>query len=146
MVFHGSQRRVELFSTGEGHSESDVSLFLPDEQVAFIGDLGFFSTQPFLPYGQLEAWRKHLIYFEQTEFKTFVPGHGTIGTKEDLALQRRYFDVLEQQVSAVIAAGGSQEDALKIELPAPFNSWLVGGMGRFESNVNYLVAKQSEEA
>lgn len=146
LIFHGSQRRVELLSTGAGHSDSDVSLLLPEEQIAFIGDLGFFNTQPFLPYGQLEAWRKHLIYFEQTDFKTFVPGHGTIGTKKDLALQRRYFDVLEQQVSAVIAAGGTQEDALKIELPAPFDSWLEGGMGRFEANVNYLVAALSIEA
>ena len=144
-VFHGSQQRVELFSTGEGHSESDISLLLPEEQIAFIGDLGFFNTQPFLPYGQLEAWKKHLVFFEQTDFNTFVPGHGTIGTKEDLALQRRYFDVLEQQVSAVIAAGGTQEDALKIELPAPFDSWLVGGMGRFEANVNYMVATLSVE-
>jgi glyoxylase-like metal-dependent hydrolase (beta-lactamase superfamily II) len=138
LIFHGSQRRVELLSTGEGHSESDISLLLPEERIAFIGDLGFFSTQPFMPYGQLQAWKEHLISFEQTEFKTFVPGHGSIGTKEDLALQRHYFEVLEQQVTAVIAAGGSQQEALKLELPAPFDRWMDGGMGRFEANVSFM--------
>ena len=109
------------------------------------GDLGFFGTQPFMPYGRLEAWKKHLLFFEASDFETFVPGHGRIGTKEDLALQRRYFEVLEQQVSAVIQAGGTPEEALKIELPAPFDTWLAGGMGRFEANINYMYAKLSEE-
>ncbi len=146
LIFHGSQRWVELRATGEGHSESDIVLLLPDEGIAFIGDLGFFGTQPFMPYGRLEAWKKHLQFFEASDFETFVPGHGKIGTKEDLALQRRYFEVLEQQVSAVIQAGGTIEDALKIELPAPFDTWLEGGMARFEANVNYMVTKLSAEA
>ena len=145
-VFHGSQRWVELRALGEGHSESDVVLLLPEDGIAFIGDLGFFSTQPFLPYGQLGTWKKHLLFFEASDFKTFVPGHGTIGTKADLALQRRYFEVLEQQVAAVIQAGGSAQDALKIDLPAPFDAWLAGGMGRFEANVNYMYTKLSAEA
>jgi glyoxylase-like metal-dependent hydrolase (beta-lactamase superfamily II) len=145
LIFHGSQRWVELRSTGEGHSESDVVLLLPEEGIAFIGDLGFFGTQPFLPYSQLEAWKKHLLFFEGSDYETFVPGHGKLGTKEDLALQRRYFEVLEQQVSAVLQAGGTPEDALKIELPEPFDTWLAGGMGRFEANVNFMVAKLTEE-
>lgn len=99
-----------------------------------------------MPYSQPEAWIKHLEMFDQCKYETFVPGHGRIGTKEDLALQRRYFDVLEAQVSAVKAAGGIQEDAMKIELPAPFDSWLYGGMGRFEANVNFLYERLSSEA
>jgi len=145
LVFYGSQRKVELFSTGVGHSESDISLLLPDEKIAFIGDLGFFSTQPFLPYSQPEAWIKHMEMFGQTNYETYVPGHGTIGTNEDLALQRRYLDDLNDQVGAVIAAGGTREDALKIDLPAPFNGWLHGGMGRFEANVNFLYDLLSEK-
>jgi len=146
MGFYGTQRCVELFSTGEGHSESDISLLLPDDGIAFIGDLGFFGTQPFLPYSQPEAWKKHLEMFDQSKYETFVPGHGRIGTKEDLTLQRRYIDVLEDQVSAVKAAGGTQGDAMKIELPAPFDSWLYGGMGRFEANVNFTYERLSSEA
>ena len=143
MVFYGPQRKVELFSTGEGHSESDISLLLPDDRIAFMGDLGFFDTQPFLPYSQPEAWIKHVETFEQTKYETFIPGHGRIGTKEDLALQRRYITGLKDQVSAVIAAGGTQEEALKIELPAPFDRWLYGDMGRFEANVNFLFERLS---
>jgi len=146
IVFYGTQREVELFSTGEGHSESDISLLLPDDRIAFIGDLGFFSTQPFLPYSQPEAWITHLESFEQTDYEIYVPGHGKLGTKDDLALQRRYFEVLEDLVSAVVTSGGPQEDALKIDLPAPFDSWLHGGMGRFEANVNFVYERLSKEA
>ena len=143
MVFYGTQRKVELFSTGEGHSESDISLLLPDDRIAFMGDLGFFDTQPFLPYSQPEAWIKHLEMFEQSKYETFIPGHGRMGTKEDLALQRDYINGLKDQVSAVIAAGGTRDEALKIELPAPFDGWLYGGMGRFEANVNFLFERLS---
>jgi len=113
---------------------------------AGIIDLGFFSTLPFLPYSQPEAWITHLESFEQTDYETFIPGHSKLGAKDDLALQRSYFEVLEDLVSAVVTSGGSQEDALKIDLPEPFDSWLYGGMGRFEANVNFLYERLSKEA
>jgi hypothetical protein len=35
----------------------------------------------------------------------------------------------------VIKTGGAVEDALQQLLPAPFDAWLMGRMGRFEANV-----------
>ena len=72
---------------------------------AGIIDLGFFSTLPFLPYSQPEAWITHLESFEQADCGTFVPGPGKLGTKDDLALQRSYYEVLEDLVSAVVTSG-----------------------------------------
>jgi hypothetical protein len=58
-----------------------------------------------------------------------------LGTKTDLALQKRYIQVLDELVARVIQAGGAAEDALQQPLPSPFDVWLTGGMNRFEANV-----------
>ena len=39
LAFHGTERSVELIAFVGGHSESDVVLFLPQEGIAFMGDL-----------------------------------------------------------------------------------------------------------
>ena len=64
-----------------------------------------------------------------------MPGHGPLGTKADIALQKQYIQVLDELVARVIQAGGAVEDALQQPLPAPFDAWLMGGMNRFEANV-----------
>ena len=70
-----------------------------------------------------------------------VPGHGPVGSKEDIALQLKYFDVLEDLVGEVAQRGGSFEEATQVTLPEPFEKWLIGGMERFKVNVGYLFVR-----
>ena len=90
LIFHGTQRRAELRSEGKGHTDSDAYLVLPDERVMFMGDLGFFDSQPFLVYADPEAWKTQMQHMEQSSIKTFVPGHGPPGKARDLRLQSAY--------------------------------------------------------
>ncbi len=135
LIFHGTRRTAELITQGKGHTESDCYLLLRADKVAFIGDLGFFASQPFMVYCDPQAWIAQLDGMERWEVETFVPGHGPLGTKGDIALQRRYIQVLDELVMRVINAGGSVDDALQQPLPAPFDAWLMGGMNRWEANV-----------
>jgi cyclase len=50
VTFQGSKRNAELRSLGRGHSEDDAVLFLPQDSIAFIGDIGFFDDQPFFGF------------------------------------------------------------------------------------------------
>ena len=139
ITFQGSKRVANLLSLGRGHSENDAALLLVQDQIAFIGDIGFFDTQPFLGFCDIDLYRKQLGYFQNSEFQLLVPGHGPVGNKENhIALQLEYMDVLEGLVGKVVQAGGSLEKALQITLPSPFDEWLIGGMGRFNANVQYL--------
>ncbi len=56
LVFHGTCRVAELITQGKGHTDSDCYLVLPADKVAFIGDLGFFASQPFMVYCDPQAW------------------------------------------------------------------------------------------
>ena len=145
LIFHGSQRSAELRTSGEGHTISDCYLILPEEKIVFMGDLGFFQCQPFMAFCNPEAWQAQLEGFEGSHFELFVPGHGPLGTKADLALQKRYITVLEGMVGRIVKEGGSVEDALQISLPEPFDAWLSGGMTRFEANVRSSYERLSGE-
>lgn len=135
LIFHGSQRSAELRTSGKGHTVSDCYLILPAESIVFMGDLGFFQCQPFMAYCNPAAWQAQLDGFEGSELEIFVPGHGPLGTKADIALQKRYITVLEEMVGRIVKEGGSVEEALQISLPEPFDAWLSRGMARFEANV-----------
>jgi cyclase len=141
VTFEGSQRRAELRSLGRGHSEEDVVLLLPDDGVAFIGDVGFFACQPFLGYCDIDLYREQLLFFQRSGWQVLVPGHGPVGNRDDVALQLEYLDFMEESVDAVAKRGGSFAEALQITLPEPFSGWLMGGMRRFEVNVRYLFAR-----
>lgn len=143
--FQGSKRSAELRSLGRGHSEDDAVLLLPGDGIAFIGDIGFFATQPFLGYCDMDLYRKQLLYFLDSDFEILVPGHGPVGGRDDIALQLQYFDVMDDLVGQVARRGGSFKEALQITLPEPFDAWLMGGMARFEVNVRYLFERLGGE-
>jgi glyoxylase-like metal-dependent hydrolase (beta-lactamase superfamily II) len=135
LVFHGAQRRVELVEVAPGHTADDIYLLLPEEGIVFMGDLGFFQCQPFTVWADPVAWVAHLEEMEGSSNEVFVPGHGPLGDKSDLALQRRYILALEALVSEAIGEGLSAEETMAKTLPSPFDAWLEEGMARWEANV-----------
>ena len=141
IVFHGMTRTVELIATGSGHTLSDCVLRLPEDRTAFIGDLGFFQSQPFMAYGFPLDWSALLDEMADWKVKAFVPGHGPVGNKTDLALVAKYIRALEELVQRVVNEGGTIKDALAQTLPAPFDSWQTKGK-RFEANIRSSFKRQ----
>jgi cyclase len=138
VMFKGTSRTTEVRSLGRGHSDDDAVLLLPEDGIAFMGDIGFFGTQPFLGFCDIDLYRRQLLFFQSSDYEVLVPGHGPVGGKNDIALELGYFDVMQDLVERVVQRGGSFEEAMRIRLPAPFDEWLLGGMRRFEINVRYL--------
>jgi glyoxylase-like metal-dependent hydrolase (beta-lactamase superfamily II) len=138
VVFKGSTKEVEFRSLGRGHSEEDAVLPLPQEGIAFIGDIGFFNCQPFFGFCDIDLYREQVRYFLDSDFEVLVPGHGPVGGKDDLVLQLDYMDRMEELVGNIIQINGTFEDAMQVEPSEPFDQWLYGGMGRLEANVRYL--------
>jgi cyclase len=139
VILQGSKRRVKILSLGRGHSQDDTILVLPEEKIAFIGDIGFFDCQPYMGSCDLDSYRQQLDFIQTSDLKILVPGHGPVGNIEnDISAQLKYLDLMEDLVGKVATAGGSIDEAMKIKLPEPFDGWLKGGMSRFETNVRYL--------
>lgn len=138
LTFHGTRRTAELVLVEPGHTTSDAFLHLGDDRIVFMGDLGFFQSQPFMAYCDPQAWMAQCTVMEKMEVDRFVPGHGPLGTREDVALQRKYIATLLDILRRVIEAGGTADDALAEPLPPPFDAWLHGSMARWESNVQSM--------
>ncbi len=141
----GSKRLVDLNSFGAGHSSDDIVVQIAEEGIAFIGDIGFFNLQPYMGVCNLDHWREQLNELSESSFRSFVPGHGILGGKEEIRTQLRFFDVMEELIDQVVQKSGSIEEAMQIRLPEPFAGWLMGSMGRFEVNVRYLYKKLGGE-
>lgn len=136
VVFHGPMRKVVLYTPGAGHTESDAILALPADSVAFIGDLGFFHTHPYLGDSTPEKWVANLEALATGEIGAFVPGHGPVGTKEDLIALKNYIRALEKLAAEVVESGCSEEDAVRQPLPDFAENW--AGFGRFERSMRFL--------
>jgi cyclase len=106
LVIHGAQRTAEVHVVAPAHTASDAYLLLPHDRILFMGDLGFFQCQPFMAFCDPEAWMAWLVQAEQLDVNHFVPGHGPLGTRTDLALQRRYIAELQGLVVQAVGRTG----------------------------------------
>ncbi|MCP4416616.1 MAG: MBL fold metallo-hydrolase [Chloroflexi bacterium] len=145
LVFQGTQRTAELVTWGGGHTNSDAMIFLPKEKIVFTADICFFHCQPYMGSGHPEKWITQLKRLAATEYKTFVPGHGPVGSREDIQLLLNYFQWLEEGISQALQIGESIEAFLTRSMPAPFAAWSPGGLPA-EGNVRMMFERLGGKA
>ena len=139
----GTERTIELRVVEPGHTPSDVYLMLPAEKIAFLGDLAFFQSHPFLPSSDPQGWSKALADIGRMDFNVIVPGHGPSGTAADLLLVKQYLTSLTEMASCIVNDGGSEEEAARLAIPEPFDTW-IDGMSRFDVNMRFLYGRLSK--
>ncbi|HYF75480.1 MAG TPA: MBL fold metallo-hydrolase [Candidatus Nitrosocosmicus sp.] len=131
----GTSRKVLLIET-EGHTGSDIMLYLPEEKIAFTGDLLFTGTHPWLGAGDPEQWINTLHGLQNYELQLLLPGHGYAGRTSDVTLLEEYIRMIE--AIAVKVAGGEYkaEDLGEEMLKAPFKDWKGN---KFLPNVKFYI-------
>jgi len=144
IVFHGTRRSAELVVTGKGHTGSDCILNLPQDRVTFIGDIGFFQSQPFMANCSPSEWIAILEDMATWDMEIFVPGHGPLGSKADLTLEVRFIQTLEDLVRQAVQDGCSVAEVLGKTLPPPFDAWQADRPHRFETNVRSSFKRHSD--
>ncbi len=123
LVFHGSKRSAELLCYGGGHTDSDAFLVLPNEKLAFMGDLLFVQSHLWIGDGHPEEWLRILGRMPEVGLQTVVPGHGPIGTPEDFQAEVDYIKMLEQIVARALKSGKSAEEAQATPIPEAYANW-----------------------
>jgi cyclase len=121
--FYGTRRRAELLTYGGGHSQSDSFLWLPDDGVAFLADLLFVGSHPWLRGGDAEEWDRILRQIETLKIIRAVPGHGPVGTLEDAGRVRQYLADLRQIAENAAKEKLSLETTLQTPIPAAYTNW-----------------------
>jgi glyoxylase-like metal-dependent hydrolase (beta-lactamase superfamily II) len=145
LTIHGTKRTVELLPLA-GHTASDVILYLPEEKIAFMGDLLFVNMHPYLASGSPEQWKQSLAEIEALGVQTVIPGHGPVGRSADLSAMSQYIQSLESIVVNMIKFGKSVEQASFELAPPPFETWLSPD-NFFVANLKFLyeLAAQGKE-
>ena len=116
-LYLGSREiRVRTFP---GHPGGDSVVVIPDAKVVFAGDLFWRNTLPNL----VDASTKPLIDTLDTLAKneadaTFVPGHGDVGTAQDVQAFRGYLVTLRTLVADAQAQGKTGDALAETVLPA----------------------------
>jgi glyoxylase-like metal-dependent hydrolase (beta-lactamase superfamily II) len=127
--------RFTAWDFGPGESASETVWLLGDGDDAFVGDLAFHGTHPYLADGRTDAWLRALDRAEEAlaGVRTLYLGHGPPSVPAVLAEQRRYL-LMAREAIAHVASGRAQlteDDATRVArlmerfLPGAPLSWLV---------------------
>lgn len=139
LTLHGTARRLEVRVTGIGHTTSDAVAFLPDDRIAFPGDLVFVQRHPYLPDGQPEGWKQALRTIAGWQPLRVVPGHGPVSGPESVATMLGYIEALEQLAAQGRAAGASPEAVVGTPVPAPYADWFFRMF--YSANLGFLATR-----
>ncbi len=125
LTFHGSSRSAELIAFGGGHTQSDAVLFLPQERIAFMGDLLFVRCHPFLGGSDPECLLQALHHVSGLAPQVAVPGHGPVGSADSLDVMAQYVRTLNDLARGLVRAGKPEEAIGEIAIPEPYRDWLI---------------------
>lgn len=141
-------RRVELRYFGRGHTEGDIGIWLPAEQVLFAGDLVEARAAPYCGDAYLTDWSgTTLDRLQALPAQAVVGGRGpavrgeAVGAAVDET--RAYLRTLLEAVRGVVAGEGTLEDAFGAAddaLRPRFGDWWI-----FEHVLPFNVARAYDE-
>ncbi len=119
-------RRVEV-RVFPGHTGGDSVVFVPDAQVVFTGDLFWNHMLPNLIDASTAPMLETLNSLTgELGSSAFVPGHGEVGTAQDVRDFRGYITNLRELIIQARTAGKSGDalvDVVLPELKAKYGQW-----------------------
>ncbi len=85
---------------GPSHTPEDLSIFLADEKVLFVGDLVFRNRIPFVGQANSQHWISALDSLLRFDAMVIVPGHGPVSNnaKKDMLQTRNYLSFLRSSM------------------------------------------------
>jgi glyoxylase-like metal-dependent hydrolase (beta-lactamase superfamily II) len=104
------------------NSPQDAVVYLPAAKTLFLGEL--YDNQYFPRVGSrhVHQWIEVLRQVEGWDVDTYVPGHGTPGSKKDLVDFRKFLEWLVAQVEMRLKQGQTPEEVEKtLWLPKTYN-------------------------
>ncbi|MEU5545139.1 MBL fold metallo-hydrolase [Streptomyces sioyaensis] len=102
---------VNLMELGPAHTDGDVAVHIPEAGVVFCGDLLFQGDHPVVWTGPLLGWADTCDVLLATAATVFVPGHGPVVGREEVARFGEYLRDLHEQASTAADAGLPVEEA-----------------------------------
>ena len=110
---------IVLRHFGPAHTNGDTVVFVDSELTAYVGDLVFIGRDPIIhrakngsSFGLVKTLKALLDH--RPHIDSFLPGHGDMVTRTEVAALIRSIEVKQARVRALIAEGKSLDDIKKI--------------------------------
>ncbi len=111
MIIHLGDHTFKLYYT-PGHSDANISVYIPEEKIAFVGDTVFAYCQTWLHTCDPDALFSSLRFLNTLDVDFIVPGHGPVVTKDYLYEQAAVVYEWLQSVGHGMAKGWSREECM----------------------------------
>lgn len=122
-------RDIEILMLGRAHTDGDVFIHLPKEQVVITGD-ALIDWMPFMNDAFPDDWVATLDALGRHEFTRIIPGHGEVAPRSQLEFFRGYLRDLAVEVRKA-AAAGAVLDEMKRVLPDRLAPSYERGMSKY---------------
>jgi cyclase len=132
LVIHGKTRKVEFYCFGGGHTPSDAFLYLPNEKIAFMGDIVLENLHP--PIYHSQEFINNLLKVSEMDIDKIVPGHGKVVTKDQIDIILNYLYHLNAIVKSALKKGQPLEQLLSVDTPEEYYYWT--GIDGYKRNLN----------
>jgi cyclase len=123
----GSRMRInlggvtaELIYFAPSHTNDSIVVFVPEDHVAFAGDILFTGYYPFMGEADVEGWVRSLNELSLLDAEKIVPGHGPVSSKKDMEDMKTYllaFDKLARELCAKSSDAQAIAAEMKKALP-----------------------------
>jgi cyclase len=140
LALHGTRRTVHVVSLGAAHTPDNAMLLLPDDGVVFCGDLLFVGCHPFLADGDPGGWLRSLAALAAYAPARFVPGHGPVGSADDVDALASRIRALEATAQRLHAEGATPDELERL-LPADDSAAWEFAYPFYRSNVRFLLGR-----
>lgn len=116
---------VELHHVGRNHSNNSTVVRFPREKIAFAVDFIPIKSMPFrdFPDAYMPEWIASIEKVEAMDFETFAPGHGPLGTKQDIRDHRQFLEKLRMQVLDLARQGKSVDEVKQAVKMPEYSAW-----------------------
>jgi cyclase len=139
MTLHGTRRIVKLLEIGGGHTPGDCIMLLPDEHVAFVGDLVAIGMHPYIPDGSPDEWQKTLNEMQELPIGTIVPGHGDVGHRVEMTVMSDYIQGLRQIAESMVLSGKKESEISGEPIPSQYQTYF--HIQNFVDNLRFFYDK-----
>lgn len=138
LTFHGSRRTAQFISYGSNHTPNDSILYLPEDGIVFTGDIVTVQFHPVLGQADHLHWIESMTQLESLNLTAVVPGHGKVGTRDDVMLMKQYLTDIIAVAQSLAESGATDTEIMETEIPPAYQAY--GWPSTYVANLTKLVA------
>lgn len=117
-------KEVRLTNVGPAHTRGDVLVYVPQNRIAFTGDILFIGGHPAVWAGPVSHWIAACDTILGWDVDIIVPGHGPITDKNGVRKLKGYFEYISAEARKRFDSGMNEEDAARDIALDTYRDWL----------------------